>query len=614
MSEQNHLPKILIVDDLFGRTHPEGRNEERANLCGQYLLKDVTGDEQVKASGQKIKKPIAEAVFFRGQSPTCSIVGDTVENNLEHTLQIIREGWDVEGTDKPRWAMILLDLCFYTGRVTKESDAKASGMPEGRVGDDSPDEYFGLQILRKIREEFPEIPIVILSSKSRDEVSQEFSQLGAMGFLPRADANSPEMLSEYLWRHGLIQDEQGEIVGQSKALLLALRAARRAAIGKRNILVRGERGTGKELIARYIHRQADSQQAPFIEVNSSALTPELFASELFGIGAGVATGVTKRLGLIKEADGGDLFLDEIKDMPSTVQAGILRVLEERKMIPVGASTPIVVDVRFLSATNIDIEGLAVKGGFRSDLLDRLREGGTIVLPALRDRKEDIPLLIERFVREAESTHPSAVRRQIDPETIEKLCGYDWPGNIRELKSCLFKAVNDHPDVEHLVPIHIAIPDEATAQEIEPGQEETLVSQVQPDFQINAVTISQLMQVLATASIDTGRPEEITGKLPELQHAYAEFIARYFRNALEVTRRPTPDNPQGKIQIHPAVKLIMGDSRLTASKAADIVKKIHGISKEAAELWDSDPVLRAAYETALRLRPRKANAKVKVSLK
>jgi DNA-binding NtrC family response regulator len=608
MNDKSFLPRVLIIDDLFGRTHPNRRNEERANLCGQYLIEDVTGDEVGKGTPQKIKKPIAQAVFYRGQMPTCSTVGDTVENDLEGALQVIREGWLEWQPNKPRWAMALLDLCFYTGRVTEESNRKTLGMPEGRDGDDNPSHYFGLCILQAIHDEFPDLPVIILSSKLREEVSREFSKRGARGFLAREAEDSPDLLRKYLWRHGLIPDDMGEIVGHSKALLLSLRAARRAASSRQNLLIRGERGTGKELLARYIHQHSQNQESsPFIVVNSSILTPELFASELFGIEKRVATNVDKRDGLIKEADGGDLFLDEISDMLLQVQAGILRVLEERKITPVGAKIPQSVDVRFLSATNIDIEALAATDSFRSDLLDRLREGGTLLLPPLRNRVEDIPLLVEKFVRDAEHANPNALspnalRRQIEPEVLNMLCVHNWPGNIRELRDCIFGAVNNYPDVEHLVPVHIQLPSVKKSSDTVEVIAPTAVPPTDSE-ELEAAPLDEVFRVLSGVTFESANPAHLAGKLPEMQGAYARFLALYLKAALEATRKPTPEKPDGEVLIHPAMKLITGDTKLTASKAADMIKRLLGISPEAAELLLVDAILREAYETALRLRPK-----------
>lgn len=603
------LPRLLIVDDLFGRTHPHGRNEERANLCGQYLLEDVTGDETDKGPSQKIKAPIAQAVFFRGQRPACSTVGDVVENDVEATMSVIRSGWEGAGPNQPRWSLILLDLSFHTGPVTRESNRRVPGMPEGREGDDDPENYFGLKILEAVHDKFPDLPVIILSSKPREEVSREFTRKGALGFLPREDERSPDLLREYIWRHGLIPDESGEIAGRSKPLLLALRTARRAALSRQNVLIRGERGAGKELMARFIYEHGrKSGNAPFVVVNSSVLSPSLYASELFGIEKRVATDVEGREGLIKAANGGDLFLDEIGDMLPEAQSGILRVLEDRRVTPVGSKVSYSVDVRFLSATNTDIEMKTAAGGFRFDLLDRLREGGTVILPTLRERKEDLPLLAEKFVREAERNSAVAMRRHIEPEAVEKIRAYDWPGNIRQLRSCILSAVNNHPDVEHLVPAHIQIP--AAWGTLERPPELPAVAEGRSDKgRAPGGDLNALVESLDDFTFDGLSPAQLAGRLGHIEGANARLLAGYLRAALNATRQPTPENPEGKIRIHPAVKLMTGDSALTATKAADIIKQILGISPEASASLLEDPVLKEAYETALRLRPRRQNQKV-----
>src|ERR1051326_4242312 len=502
------LPRIIIIDDLFGRTHRDRRNEERANLCGQYLLEDVTGDEKNKGVAQIIKQPIAQAVFYRGQKPACSVVGDVVENDLEGTLQTIRRGWENLAPGSPRWALVLLDLCFYTGKVTEESSRRTLGMPEGREGDNDPQRYFGLRILEAINEDLPDLPVVILSSKSRERVSREFSYRGAFGFLAREEEQSPALLQKYIWSHGLIPDEAGEIVGQSKALLLALRAARRAGSNRRNILIRGERGTGKELLARYVHRQNSTERRrPYVTVNSGALLPDLYASELFGHRRGAFTGASSdRTGRILEANGGDLFFDEIGNMPLDVQIGLLRVLEYREVVPLGKGEGQSVDVRFISATNKDIETSASVGEFRLALRAPRGEGGTFLPPPLRERMEDVPLLVEKFVRDAEHAHPDALKRQVDPETMELLCSYTWPGNIRELRNCLFNAVNDYPDVEHLVKVHLHLPAVNAGHKSGDYPRQRAAGTTSAGLEGNK--LNEVVQLLDSFSFEDTHPEEI----------------------------------------------------------------------------------------------------------
>ncbi|MCX7176046.1 MAG: sigma 54-interacting transcriptional regulator [Proteobacteria bacterium] len=451
------LPRILVIDDMFGRQVRGRPNRERANLCGMYGLRDITGDEAV-SSNEEVVTPTAEAVFFRGQRPLCAGVGDMVENDLDATISFVRSGWDKGEAARPTWALVLLDLCFYTGAVTPASDGAFAGMPEGRPGDDDSGRYFGLTILERLRVECPDLPVVVLSSKQREEVSRSFTAGGALGFISRTDTAGPARLREFLWRHGLTPDHSGGIVGTSLPLLLALRAARRAATDRRNVLIRGERGTGKDLMARYLSRsgEIDTNQPPFIVVDSGALAPSLWASELFGHVRGAFTGADReRQGRIVQADKGDLFLDEIGNMPTDVQTGLLRVIETREVVPLGASSGREVDVRFISATNEEIERRAELGaGFRADLLDRLVSGGTIWLPPLRERRSDIPLLVEKFIREAEAGRKGALVRQVAPEALAALVSYDWPGNVRELRSVVFDAVNSHADVEHLVVGHL----------------------------------------------------------------------------------------------------------------------------------------------------------------
>lgn len=597
-TDLGQLPRILVIDDFFGRVFPAGRNEDRANLCAQYLLRDVTGDEEGRGRGQKILKPLAEAVFSRGQLPVCSKVGDHVENDLPGCLRLVEEGWSaIPG--RRIWSLVLLDLCFYTGRVTKESDHANPGMPEGRPGDDAPDSYFGLQILRALQERYPELPVVILSSKPRESVSKAFTAGGALGFLDRSDPQSPQLLREYLLRHGLIPDPTGQIIGASKSLLLALRSARQMAENRRNVLIRGPRGSGKELMAAYINRHASAGdgKAPLVIVDSGTLSAQLYASELFGHKKGAFTGADQdREGRIVQAEGGDLFLDEIGNMPAEVQLGLLRVLEQREVVPIGGNRSRPVDVRFISATNEDIEERAATGrGFRLDLLDRLREGGTIILPALDERPEDIPLLVETFVREAEKKNPKAMTRAIDEMVLEKLVSYSWPGNIRELRQCIFNAVNRHPDVEHLVPVHLGLPTGRGAYMSEVSRDENAVIEnrgVQEDRSLKTV-----LQVLQSFDFSELRRSELEGKLPEIQESCGEFVANYLKAALEATTKPV----EGKVQIHPAIKMALGDASVSASKAADIIK---GLLKGVEPV--SDPVLKEAYDTALRLRPRRQN--------
>ena len=595
------LANVLVIDDFFGRILPEDYHRDRLVLCEKFRLMDVSEGHRADIAFAKGETPIAKAVFYRGQLPLEAGIGDVIENDLEGCLEIVRRGWIGDDGRKHPWALVLLDLCFYTGLVTARSHQRAPGMPEGRPADDDPRRYFGLEALQAIHSHEPALPVVILSSKSREEVSIEFSQRGALGFIARDDLRGPELLEDALWQHGLLSDPEGEIAGNSLPVLLALREARRAARHRQNVLIRGERGSGKELLARYVHRMGEAKgvsgKLPFVAVNSAAFTQNLFASELFGIEPKTATGVDGKIGVIEAANGGDLFLDEIADMPGEVQAGVLRVLQERRVMRVGGRQSTEVDVRFIAATNADIE--LEQRGFRADLLDRLRLGGSLWLPPLRERKGDIPVLAEKFVQEAEQERSGTMRRDITPEALDTLLNHDWPGNIRELRSCLFDAVNRYPDVEHLVAGHLRIGTASSQRSrARAGNEGESDAPAQPGSGVGP--LDDLLGRIGSCDFPPNQVGAWAGRLTEMQSAQARLIARYLEAALDATKRRTPDAPQGQIHIHPAVKLITGDSSLTASKAADVVKRL--LSPLEGEL-EGD--LLEAYKTSIRLRPKSA---------
>ncbi len=594
------LPRLLVIDDLLGRIHTDRPNRERANLCGQYLLEDVTGDQKENAPTMIVKAPVAQACFCRGQRPACAVVGDRVENALEDALNMVRRGWSARPSGDPPWALVLLDLCFYTGSVTVASNRETLGMPEGRPDDDLPDRYFGITVLEEIRRQFPGLPVVLFSSRRREDVVDQFSKLGAEDFLPREVEQAPHLLSTLLQRHALLSDETGAITGRSIPLLVALRDARRLAPSRQSVLIAGERGSGKESLAQYIHRHRFAKgKRPFVAANSSVFTPELFASELFGIEARVATGVERRGGLIRSAEGGDLFLDEIRHMPPQVQVSILRVLEDGKVQPVGSTAPQPVNVSFIFATNSNLDALSVSGGFSPDLLDRIRSGGSVSLPPLRDRIDDLPLLVDRFLRSAEKEY-GAVGRDVSPQAMQRLGAYHWPGNIRELRTAIYHAVRSYPGVERLAPIHLQLADVETQSPVSFGRPSSAARPIEGQSSGDSG-----IGLPSASTDDMASGTQLAGSLRNLQDAYAAAAARLVRAALIATNRVTPDNPEGRLQIHPAIKLLLADPALSASKAADVIKKFLSLSpKVTAELLSKDPILREAMEKARKLRPGK----------
>jgi formate hydrogenlyase transcriptional activator len=205
------------------------------------------------------------------------------------------------------------------------------------------------------------------------------------------------------------------------------------------VLVTGETGTGKELIARAIHKRSPRAARPFVSVNCGAITPSLVASELFGHEKGAFTGATqRRLGRFELADGGTIFLDEAGELPGETQVALLRVLQERAFERIGGTKPIPVDVRVIAATNRDLDQAIADGSFRRDLYYRLNVF-PIEMPSLRDRAEDIPLLVE-YLAHRYATKTGKRIANVSRKTIDLLTAYDWPGNIRELQNVIQRAV------------------------------------------------------------------------------------------------------------------------------------------------------------------------------
>jgi PAS domain S-box-containing protein len=230
-----------------------------------------------------------------------------------------------------------------------------------------------------------------------------------------------------------------EIVGSSPALQRVLGQVAKVAETDSTVLILGETGTGKELLARAIHKRSRRASGAFIRVNCAAIPPSLIASELFGHVKGAFTGaLQRRLGRFEAADGGTIFLDEIGDLPPEAQVALLRVLQEREIERVGSSQPIAVDVRVLAATNRDLEAAVERGAFREDLFYRFNVF-PVRLPPLRERAEDIPILVEYLV-DRYAKQVGKTIRNIPKQTLQLLQAYDWPGNVRELQNVIERAI------------------------------------------------------------------------------------------------------------------------------------------------------------------------------
>jgi two-component system nitrogen regulation response regulator NtrX len=308
----------------------------------------------------------------------------------------------------------------------------------------------GLEVLEEIKKKRPDLIVVMMSGYGTIELATKAIKLGAYDFLEKPI--EPEKILVTLKNAFRYQNLRAEniklksqlpkyspLIGESRAIREVKEAIKRVAPTDARVLIMGESGVGKELVAQEIFRQSKRVSQPFIELNCAAIPRELIESELFGYEKGAFTGAVQRqLGKFELANRGTLFLDEIGDLSLDAQAKVLRVLEEAKFRRIGGKTLIAVDVRIICATNKDLQAEIKNHKFREDLFYRLNVF-PILVPPLRERKEDIPLLIEYFLSKLAEEFGQA-KKHLTPEAISYLQNYSWPGNVRELRNTLERVV------------------------------------------------------------------------------------------------------------------------------------------------------------------------------
>ncbi|MGL6077929.1 sigma 54-interacting transcriptional regulator [Methyloversatilis discipulorum] len=305
----------------------------------------------------------------------------------------------------------------------------------------------GLALFDDIRAQHPALPVILLTAHGSIPDAVEATSRGVAGYLtkPFDSASLLDRITQALshaapagaataidagWRDGFIS--------RSARMESLLDEARLVAASDASVLIRGDSGTGKELLARALHRASPRAQAPFVAINCSAIPDALLESELFGHERGAFSGaVARHTGLFRAAHGGTLFLDEIGDMPPALQVKLLRVLQERAVRPVGATQAEPVDVRIVSATHCDLDALLVQGQFREDLYYRINVV-TLTLPPLAERREDIPLLAEHFLRTLAKKYGKRLRG-FAPDALEALATAHWAGNVRQLQNVVEQA-------------------------------------------------------------------------------------------------------------------------------------------------------------------------------
>ena len=306
----------------------------------------------------------------------------------------------------------------------------------------------GLEFLQRIKEIDATIPVILITGQGDIATAVQAMRDGAYDFLekPFLPDNLIEVIRKAYDKRLLIlenrnlkkelelQNAPGQrIIGNAPAIQQLRKQITRLASTDTDILLRGETGTGKDLVARNLHEISKRRKSPFVAINCGALPENIIESELFGHATGAFTGASKpRIGKFEYANGGTVFLDEIESMPIDLQVKLLRVLQERVVDPLGSNKQISIDIRVIAATKIDLKQASAEGKFREDLYYRLNVI-TLGLPTLRDRLEDIPLLFHHYALIAAARHECDLP-ELDPEQLQQLLVYHWPGNVRELKN------------------------------------------------------------------------------------------------------------------------------------------------------------------------------------
>jgi DNA-binding NtrC family response regulator len=349
-----------------------------------------------------------------------------------------KEGYEVESADSGEMALEKFKAGFFDVVIT---DLSMKGMD-------------GLELLKRVRELDPACAVLMITAYGTQRIAVEAMKAGAEDYLPKPFDNDElrlkvrRVMETQLLRRAhnrlleQVRLETGQfenMIGRSRAMMSVFEAIEKVAPTDVTVLVRGESGTGKELVARALHFRSPRARKPFIAVNCAAFSRELVESELFGHEKGAFTGaVARREGKFEAADGGTLFLDELADMPLETQAKLLRVLQEKQLERVGGNQTLTVDVRIIAATNQDLEARVAQGRFREDLYYRVKVV-EIRLPPLRERREDIPLLVQYFIRDC-CKRFGLPEKQLSPAAMRACVENPWRGNARALKSALEQAV------------------------------------------------------------------------------------------------------------------------------------------------------------------------------
>lgn len=531
--------RILIIDDQYARD--------------DFLRLNLITTTGITESGAR--RPAAngiETAFCSGQSTE----GNAVKNDYGVIADAVTQGWGENAAWQ--WNLVLLDVRFDSGVLDK------AGKPKGGPEDDK----FGVSVRKQLRGDFPDLPVVMFSSKHESEIkdSQEH-------YLSKEGIDARRLMLALLdWgRLEMGQARQllcvgDEIVFASSGMLNVYRDAYWRAKSDDPILILGESGSGKEKLASYIHHMSSRSKGPFVAKNMAELPDGQEESILFGTDKTAYPQAKDAGGLFEEADKGTLFLDEIGEMPETAQPKILRAVQQKKVRRVGGRKDITVDVRFISATNRNLDTQNSESKVRSDLVHRLN-AVTITVPPLRERRDDIVPLAQSFLNEAMKVNGSVGIRLSD-EAMNKLCQYDFPGNVRELENMIKALVSRMGNNRVIKPDAINLPEWKGEPPISPGPDEP------PNkFSVSA-NLSNLHEIIAALPVDKDDPA-LQGIKPRMEDALRILMQRCAGAALESSK----DTMRDEYPLQPAMQLLKGDTKLTSTGPKRLLNEILGRNLE-----------------------------------